>query len=526
MGINIKLLEAEITSVITRSSIQKNDVSINYIKLAKPGITEVGEILFLGNAADFEGRLPVRSEQVCNIISIGTNSEIEQYMLCNNANVLIVDTNTDSAELFNRIQDVLFEYDSWKDKLWQVQAQEGNLDPILTIGSQRLPFPMCFFDSNLKLLAYWPNKNKKLSNDSPGWNDLVSSQHLSSNRTAIGKSLYDFLTQNTFLKTTITTVMLQQSKYLIVNLVSDGKNIGTLILLDIQNSFLNHHIILANDIAEVLFSEATTPKVFKNQNKNSFEDFLMDIIIRGDKKSSTQIIKQFSSIGYKKNQHFHLIKVERFLDVKNVPGFDQIGGIFKESFPCSRYFQCDNALYLLVPRDEDHILYSMSLYDKIFPIIAKSGFVVGISNAFNNVDSIYNCRLQPDMAIRFGSVLYPDRRIYPYEHYLLYHIIHLCALHIDITTLIHPAVKRLYECDKETGSDYVHTLHFYVNRDRNAQKTASALHIHKNTLSYRIDKIKELTGLSLNNEDRTNYLTISCCIINYLERYAKMYENI
>ena len=57
----------------------------------------------------------------------------------------------------------------------------------------------------------------------------------------------------------------------------------------------------------------------------------------------------------------------------------------------------------------------------------------------------------------------------------------------------------LFNYDKENNTELVKTLNMLVQCMGNKTKAANALFLHRNTLQYRIKKIEELTGLSLND---------------------------
>ncbi len=63
------------------------------------------------------------------------------------------------------------------------------------------------------------------------------------------------------------------------------------------------------------------------------------------------------------------------------------------------------------------------------------------------------------------------------------------------------ALGPLIEADKKAQSDYVKTLAVYLANDRHLERTAKALHVHVNTLRYRVGKIQGLTGVDLRDVD-------------------------
>lgn len=62
-------------------------------------------------------------------------------------------------------------------------------------------------------------------------------------------------------------------------------------------------------------------------------------------------------------------------------------------------------------------------------------------------------------------------------------------------------VGPLVEYDKRHRSSLMETIIAYFGHHGNVSQTAEALYIHRNTLSYRLDRIQELTGQDLENPD-------------------------
>lgn len=75
----------------------------------------------------------------------------------------------------------------------------------------------------------------------------------------------------------------------------------------------------------------------------------------------------------------------------------------------------------------------------------------------------------------------------------------------------------LLEYDRENKTELVETLRAYFACDRNIKKTAEKLFMHKNTVAYRMQKIKQLTGYTL--EDSEDILNLMICL-----KYAEIVD--
>jgi PucR family transcriptional regulator, purine catabolism regulatory protein len=64
-----------------------------------------------------------------------------------------------------------------------------------------------------------------------------------------------------------------------------------------------------------------------------------------------------------------------------------------------------------------------------------------------------------------------------------------CA-RVIVSRILGPLIRH----DAEHGTDYVHTLRVVLRLDRSWQQAAAELHIHKQTLGYRIRRIEQIPG--------------------------------
>ncbi|WKY44214.1 helix-turn-helix domain-containing protein [Eubacteriaceae bacterium ES2] len=98
----------------------------------------------------------------------------------------------------------------------------------------------------------------------------------------------------------------------------------------------------------------------------------------------------------------------------------------------------------------------------------------------------------------------------------LYHMIELAAKQYDIVDFCHSSVFKLKDYDTTHQTEYLKTVYTYITNMKNLVLTADALHIHRNTLTYRLRKIFELLGYNLDNEDLMIKIFVSCKIMTYL----------
>ena len=86
----------------------------------------------------------------------------------------------------------------------------------------------------------------------------------------------------------------------------------------------------------------------------------------------------------------------------------------------------------------------------------------------------------------------------------------------DMTKLeryIPETLKKLYEYDDEHKGELIPTLQMFLSNNQSIRKTAGAMFVHYRTMSYRLEKIKQISGINFDNADEV--LAVSNGLIIY-----------
>jgi len=73
----------------------------------------------------------------------------------------------------------------------------------------------------------------------------------------------------------------------------------------------------------------------------------------------------------------------------------------------------------------------------------------------------------------------------------------------EVRSFYEDTVAPLVRYDEQYSTDLLGTLSAYLNNNCNMNATAQSIHAHRHTVGYRLDRVRELTGLDpLRSEDR------------------------
>ena len=72
----------------------------------------------------------------------------------------------------------------------------------------------------------------------------------------------------------------------------------------------------------------------------------------------------------------------------------------------------------------------------------------------------------------------------------------------EVRSFYEDTVAALVRYDEQYSSDLIGTLSAYLDNNCNMAATAQAIHAHRHTVGYRLERVKELSGLDPKSEDR------------------------
>ena len=138
---------------------------------------------------------------------------------------------------------------------------------------------------------------------------------------------------------------------------------------------------------------------------------------------------------------------------------------------------------------------------------------VGIGTCVQGVKDLARSFKESQIALEVGKVFDTDKVIVSYDNLgiarLIYHLpTTLCE------TFLHEVFKRgsIESLDYET----LFTIQRFFENNLNVSETSRKLFVHRNTLVYRLEKIKKLTGLDLREFDHAIIFKIALMVKKYL----------
>ncbi|KXG75113.1 PucR family transcriptional regulator [Thermotalea metallivorans] len=144
------------------------------------------------------------------------------------------------------------------------------------------------------------------------------------------------------------------------------------------------------------------------------------------------------------------------------------------------------------------------LAKELFP---ENNFVMGIGRPYKGLEQVYKSVRDAERAIEAGMLLGKEQIVY-FEDLGVYKILCQESLREELCSFYQQTLLPLVEYDQNKNTELVKTLQIYFETNGNLKKMSELLFTHYNTILYRIQRIKQITGRDIDNaEDRFNLET-------------------
>jgi len=243
--------------------------------------------------------------------------------------------------------------------------------------------------------------------------------------------------------------------------------------------------------------------------------FLSDLI-ENTRNNYTLVKKRLDAAGYHLKEYLYIITIPSSSYQQSRLRLETIIQQVRSFFSDSMYtIHRDNIVFLT--GTDKYSTLNPSDISRLKDFLSVNHLKAGISNFFQDIKDISRFYKQAVDSVILGNRLDDNTVLLYYSDYYIYHIFKVFeGTDVQLEFLIHPGLMQLLYYDKEKNTDLIKTLQEYLLYPGHSSVIAENLHIHKNTLLYRMQKIKDLTNCNFDNgEDFLNF-GLSFKIMKYL----------
>ena len=137
---------------------------------------------------------------------------------------------------------------------------------------------------------------------------------------------------------------------------------------------------------------------------------------------------------------------------------------------------------------------------------------IGVSDTFQGYYDLHTYYMQAEWALTCPSSA-RLKEVCPmiryYRDYAVHHMLYVFSKNKKWKLMTVPELLTLKKYDQDNHTELLKTLYLYLIYERSAGITAQELHIHRNNLAYRMERISEICGFQLDDPAVRQRLTLS-----------------
>ena len=231
--------------------------------------------------------------------------------------------------------------------------------------------------------------------------------------------------------------------------------------------------------------------------------------LAGDGSGAAELAAALGENGHGADARFLVMRIERSFTHDGPEERDYVARRFESEWPDAYCFSYRDSLYMLVDvgaSDSD----KSGPFMADMPAFARDNLAkVGMSRVFCSPDDLVASCRQAEAALSCGSAFDPTRWCHRFDEYALSWLVMRARGDEPARTFRHPGIGVLQDYDKGHGTDLLRTLSCFLGCRCNATAASSVLFVARSTLLNRLERIKELTGIDLEDSEELLYLGFS-----------------
>ena len=305
-----------------------------------------------------------------------------------------------------------------------------------------------------------------------------------------------------------------------ITITEENRELTELDYMAIENAIIN--------LQYGFLSEFAQDEVKKKYQRDIIHNILNGLL------SSKEMTEAAAQLGMKESDtyrvvDFHTItkNVQRKYTKEQLHEVGVIEGELMHLLPDALIYRNMDQIVMIqqVDSDQTELEYQKEM-EEIEEVIQRSilyrkkdtDFQIGIGKSVEGYQRLKESYYEASQAIKYIEII---RQVTGDKNKSVVHYSNLGFFQIfgeidDVTELeryIPETLKKLYLYDDEHKGELITTLQMYLRNNQSIKKTADAMFVHYRTISYRLEKIKQISGINFDNANEV--LAVSNGLIIY-----------
>lgn len=421
--------------------------------------------------------------------------------------------------------------------LFNIALKGGGIERISSMLAETVNNPVLFLDRDWKLLHYTEHEDNSIP--------LAYCLELVKNRPAFNKQFTDSIPKNiSEMKKIIKRIYHVEDlevKCRILPVAVSNYIYGYIVVWQTVRELTEYDYIALEQASPIMALEMIKAKEIEDVKLKIRHDFFDDLLT--GKITSSETIQTLCNLhGLNSTYMYHCIviniefeELDKYEDIiARKFQFDNsvkkcIELVYEYSNKANGEITCfhrSNRIIILIGQNNNRPAisineakqYAYDVQSLLNKQVNNTTFLMGIGRQYSSISSIHKSFSEANEAIRLMQKFDEKDNIAHFEDHSVYHFLDTNIKDIELDDFFMKCLGKVYEYDTLHGTSYIITLENYFTNNLNISETAKAMFLHRNTLIYRIEKIKEIMNTDLKNSEELFQIQLALKIFRLLNK--------
>lgn len=391
------------------------------------------------------------------------------------------------------------------EELTSIADQTHSIDAVLDAASVILGNSMLFCDMDFKIIS----SSVSIPVLDPLWKDNIKQGYCNYEFINAVKELNSVKNATQTTASVEVTCSMSSYRKLSSKVFRNGVQVGFLLMIEADNSIQPAHYEMLSTVSHIISYTINyyAPDMF--EGSSLYQELLYELLIGAPSKD---IMPKLSDLRFPSNMSVLFIRPTKYLGRQYLKKYTSKN--LKMHIPGTHVTYHKNGIAAIIPLDAHTEISDDQL--QILKDFSKDEQVrIGVSNSFASIENFVSHYEQAYAALELGQNLNPDEMVCQYVNYQVFDLFSSVKNPDTLGRFCHPALAVLRQYDHKNNTHLYETLCMFIDNGCNIKLASENLYIHRNSLAYRLDRIKEICQIDLEDVKTVFLLQLSFLIDSY-----------